>query len=187
MPHYDPTKPQQKTRVEAPESRPGTDLKFTPIDMSGPVQGPITAPAEIIPAADPLLPEVPATPAENVQKPPKTGKVGRPKGSGSASKNTVPAYKPAKIKRSDGDEDKKRHTSLYLYPSDHKRLRALALDYDFSVTGFAESACLDAMYHSYQCPAPDCNCEFILRTTMKDTAPSCPMCGEKKLHKLYGR
>lgn len=112
---------------------------------------------------------------------------GRPRGSKAAPKpeTTFTASAPKKKKQNDVPEDQKTRTSLYLLPKDHKRLKMLCVEIDMPLTEFAASACLDAMYSSYQCVAPDCNCEFVVRSSMSDAAPVCPMCGGKKLARPY--
>lgn len=114
-------------------------------------------------------------------------KPGRPrKGENTAKAPSVPARTTArKKKQEDVTDDQKTRTSLYLLPKDHKRLKMLCVEIDMPLTEFAASACLDAMYYSYQCNSPACNCEFIVRSSMIDDAPACPMCGNKKLTRPY--
>lgn len=114
-------------------------------------------------------------------------KPGRPrKGESTAKAPSAPARPMArKKKQEDVGDDQKTRTSLYLLPKDHKRLKMLCVEIDMPLTEFAASACLDAMYSSYLCNSPACNCEFVVRSSMIDDAPACPMCGNKKLTRPY--
>lgn len=114
-------------------------------------------------------------------------KAGRPRGSKTVPRTETAGLRPTAKKRKQDDlpDDQKTRTSLYLHPKDHKRLKMLCVEIDMPLTEFASSACLDAMYYSYQCISPACNCEFVVRSSLTDTAPSCPMCGGKKLSRPY--
>jgi hypothetical protein len=111
---------------------------------------------------------------------------GRPKGAKNASrKETAPVKVASKKSPEAGDEDKKARTAVYLPPKEHKRLKMMCVDNDIAMTEFIADACMDAMYYSYQCHNPACNCDFIVRSSQIEGEPACPMCGEKKLSRPY--
>lgn len=116
---------------------------------------------------------------------PKKGR-GRPKGAKNTSRKETPPVKVAPKKSPEAtDEEKKARTAVYLPPKEHKRLKMMCVDNDIAMTEFIADACMDAMYYSYQCHNPACNCSFIVRSSQIEGEPVCPMCGEKKLSRPY--
>lgn len=116
---------------------------------------------------------------------PKKGR-GRPKGAKNTSRKEAAPVKVVHKKSPEaGDEGKKARTAVYLPPKEHKRLKMMCVDNDIAMTEFIADACMDAMYYSYQCHNPACNCEFIVRSSQIEGEPACPMCGEKKLSRPY--
>lgn len=178
----------RKPRIPAPQPPVNVEELDNPItDTPSEVPAPTESSVSAIPTVEePTADTGHVLPAEDNEDKPKK-KAGRPAGSKSTPKQATPAPKSdtRHKKQENVDLDKRIRTALYLLPKDHKRLKMLCVDIDTSMTEFGEAACLAAMYSSYQCAAPDCNCEFVIRNSLSDAAPSCPMCGGKKLSRPY--
>lgn len=183
--YQNPNQP-KKPRIPAPQAPANLEENFP-------------APEELEPVSKenkPVVPDddmnvIPVSPdpedhiaTEDVPQPKK--RPGRPRGSQSAPRKEPSAPKAPKRAVTDmADDEKKARTAVYLPPKEHKRLKMMCVDNDMAMTDFIASASIDAMYHSYQCHDPACNCEFIVRSSQSDADPVCPMCGGKKLSRPY--
>lgn len=117
-------------------------------------------------------------PEETPIEKPKTKKVaGRPKSGAAAKKEDRKAAKSQEIP--------KKQSSFYMTPADLKKLRWLCMDNNISMTDFIEQLCKDAMNASFRCKEPGCGYQFVGRTELNDAPCACPVCGSKRLERLY--